>query len=484
MISKQTQELLLPPQIPHVETLVNSLMLNGFANDLSEMGTGKTYAAGAILKECNLPFIVICPKAVLVSWQRVLSTFNIKPIAIINYEKIIRGNTKYYKYVKTPTCKFITKGDKQIELKNDVGTFKKLPSNVIIVLDEVHKCKAMDSSTSELLLAATNQGFKRLKISGSAATSPLEMYAFGFSNGLHPHKDVNTFKRNFCTIYGAEWTGKFGQMTFDPESDKGRQGMLSIHNELFNTRKVASRMTKKGMGVYFPETKIMPVSLDMGVNSNKIDRVYNLMQRELDLLDERTENYSAHVFAIIMKARRHAELLKVPTFVEEIETGVAENHSVAAFFNFTESLEAVQSRLEKNKFLKGRISTVVGGQNVNQRQSSIDDFQADKNIVILCNIKAGGTGISLHDLNGNRPRLALVSPGFSAIELIQALSRVDRQGGKTKSLQRIIFAAKTIEEQACERLQYRIDNLTALNDGELLSGVRFAGNSYSYNFQS
>ena len=38
---------LLAPQIPHVQRLVDSLYSNGFAIDLSETGTGKSYAAAA-----------------------------------------------------------------------------------------------------------------------------------------------------------------------------------------------------------------------------------------------------------------------------------------------------------------------------------------------------------------------------------------------------------------------------------------------------
>ena len=127
---------------------------------------------------------------------------------------------------------------------------------------------------------------------------------------------------------------------------------------------------------------------------------------------------------------------------------------------------------------------MVGGQSTSERQREIDDFQSDKKTIILCNMKAGSTGISLHDMNGNRARVALVSPGFSAIELIQALSRVHRQGGKTKSRQRVVFCAGTIEESACSRLQYRIDNLAALNDGDLTADIQFYGNKYSYNFDN
>lgn len=472
MLSPKTENLLLPPQRPHAIRLLSSLYQNGFAIDMSDMGTGKTFSACAVLKETNLPFVILCPNSLKTNWERTTKSFGIKPYQILNYEKIIRGNTKFYKYKKVRNA--------QNQIIGEQGVFKNIPPNVVIVFEEAHKCKGLESSTAELLFAAKRGGFKRLKISGSMATNPLEMFAFGYSSGLHTNEDRNSFKRNFCQSYGCEYTGKFGQMTFDPESDLGRQGMLRIHNILFEETKVASRLTKAMMGDYFPQTKIVPECLDMGANSPKIQKVYDLMQREIDLLEKHCENYSQHVFAVIMKSRRQTELLKVPVFVEQIESAYNENNSVAVFVNFKETITAISDRLNRKKEFRGKVAYVIGGQDEDERQECIDGFQSDKYRVILCNMKAGGVGISLHDINGKHSRVSLHSPGFSAIELIQALGRVDRQGGKSKSYQRIIYAADTIEESACDRLQYRIDNLAALNDHDLLSGIRFYGQLDEY----
>jgi len=42
---------LLPPQVGHVQKLVDSLYKNNFAVDMSETGTGKTFAAAAVVRE-------------------------------------------------------------------------------------------------------------------------------------------------------------------------------------------------------------------------------------------------------------------------------------------------------------------------------------------------------------------------------------------------------------------------------------------------
>jgi hypothetical protein len=46
-----------------------------------------------------------------------------------------------------------------------------------------------------------------------------------------------------------------------------------------------------------------------------------------------------------------------------------------------------------------------------------------------------------------------------------------RVGGKTKALQKIIFVANTVEEEICEKVKMKIDNLSLINDGDLQSSI-------------
>jgi hypothetical protein len=74
-------------------------------------------------------------------------------------------------------------------------------------------------------------------------------------------------------------------------------------------------------------------------------------------------------------------------------------------------------------------------------------------------------GVSLHDLHGRYPRTALICPGWSATDLKQALGRVWRSGGKSTSIQRILYAAGTVEETVASRIEEKLRNLSLLNDG-------------------
>jgi superfamily II DNA or RNA helicase len=449
-------DLLLAPQREHAVNLLNSLYVNGVASDQSETGTGKTYVAAWIAKYLNSPVVIVCPKVVIPSWNKVLSYFGIKAHCLINYEKLIRGNTEHLSF----------KDGKDNSASDYIINF---PKNSLVILDEVHKCKSSTSKNSDFLIKLKMDGYKSLLLSATAATNPLEMKAFGFATTLH---NLTSY-RQFITDSGA-YVGRYGGFQIDLQSQKTVEAMSNIHDKLFNLYKVSSRMTRKMFDKIFPDNHVMAECFDMGTNTDKINRVYLQMESELAALEESSVNYSQHHFAIMTKARRMAELLKVPTMVEMIEDWYDEGISPVVFVNFTDTVEAIEKQLAKNRKFDGKIARIVGGQSDKVRQKDIELFQSDDKRIMIANLAAGNAGVSLHDLNGNFARGAIISPSYSAINLLQALGRIHRAEGKTKCIQKVMFAAGTIEEDACKRVQSKLNNLECLNDGDLTYSVRIA----------
>jgi superfamily II DNA or RNA helicase len=144
-----------------------------------------------------------------------------------------------------------------------------------------------------------------------------------------------------------------------------------------------------------------------------------------------------------------------------IEEGLEQGMSVVVFLNFTETIQAISQRLNVNCIFDGKTSD-------KKRQDAVDSFQADKERVILVNIASGGAGLSLHDIHGKYPRLSLISPSYSAVCMRQATGRIWRDSAKSKSLQKIVFVAGTVEEDVCRNVQSKLDNLDILNDGDLI----------------
>ena len=457
---------LLEPQVPHALTLLNSLYLNGIACDLSETGVGKTYCAAWIAKQFNAPLVVICPKSVIGTWEKVLGIFGVKAKVMTNFEKLMRGGTPHVSF-REP--KVDPKTGKTIEDKWRYQQVEvKLPAGALVIVDEAHRCKGTTSLNAGLLIALKRQGYKVLTLSATQATNPTEMRAFGYAANLH---DLYHWKM-WCLDHGAEDVGKWGTLSFDNENEQSQKKMSKCHDNLFDLQNVASRLTREMMGSLFPENHVVAEAYDLGENSPKIQKVYDEMEWELDALEEGTQGYSEHVFAVIMKARRRAEMLKIPLMQEMVEDLYDEGKSVVVFLNFTESIEALSDRLLKNKKLAGKIGYVYGEAKFKDRAQDIADFNADKKRILLCNLKSGGVSVSYHDLIGKHARAALISPSFSAVDMLQALGRIHRQGGLTKCYQRILYAAGCIEERACQKVQARLNNLSFLVDGDLTSGFK------------
>jgi hypothetical protein len=455
------------PQVPHGVKLLNSLFLNGIACDLSETGVGKTYVASWIAKQVNVPIVVICPKSVIHTWKKVLAIYGLKATILINYEKLMRGNTPYVQYRKETTYK-CPKTGKEKPLARYQLVQVNLPAGCLVIMDESHKCKGMNSLNAGLMISLKLQGYKVLTLSATQATNPMEMKAFGFMANLH---DLYSWKK-WCLDHGAEEVGKWGAMTFDSDAEEAQEKMKMCHENLFNLQEISSRLTRNDMGNLFPENYITAEAYDLGSNDPKIKAVYDKMEDEINRMDEQTENYSAHVFAEIMKARRKAEMLKVPLFQEMFEDLYDEGMSPVVFLNFTESIQALSERLVRQRKFKGKLGYVYGEQSIKQRIQDIEDFQSDKKRGMLCNLKAGGVAVSFHDLHGKFPRASLINPSFSAVDVLQALGRIHRQGGLTKCLQRLVYASGCIEEHACRRVQARLNNLSCLVDGDLSAGFQ------------
>jgi superfamily II DNA or RNA helicase len=434
-------------QVPIVSKLCASIIRNGAALDGSDTGAGKTYAAVGVARELNIGIAVVCPLAVISAWKTVITKhFGLQPVFILNYESIKTGKHK------------------------DIGVWKRVskistrenfhwtvPKNTLIIFDESHRLKGHSTQNSELGTQAKKQGYKILCCSATNAINPVELKAVGLILGLYKQGKWTEFLRN----HDCE-KGRFGW-----EFGGNKNVLKKLHYDLFLERGV--RIKREDIEG-FPDCDIIAEAYNIDNSSEKeLKQVYNEMEAELkklQVMSKNTKEYQMNALVVMLRARQKAELIKVPLFVEMAEEAIADGMSVAIFVNFSETVRALSKRLDS--------TCIVWGENKgDERDRSIADFQSDKRRVIIINIKAGGAGLSLHDLNGNYPRMALISPTPSAVDLRQALGRVWRDGGKTKALQKIIFVANTVEEEVCEKVKFKLQALDTINDGDVSMGTDF-----------
>ena len=426
---------LLKHQIGPVQQLVRSVRQFGSALDASDTGVGKTFQMLASARELGLSPLVICPKSVIPSWERAAKHLGVK-ITVINYEKVRTGNTEFGVWQTARTA-----GGKEFE------KFVWDSSVKMLIFDEVHRCKSTKSQNASLLIGAVTVKIPTICGSATSATNPLEMRALGYMLGLH---GLFNFYQ-WAQAHGChrnKWDGfEFGGNQSD---------IAKIHSSIFPEKGVRVRISEIPD---FPKSKV-GVMLVPVANAKKLDALYRQASEALERVREKAigDDKENHL-TLLLRARQTSELLKVPAIVELANDAIAEGRAVFIAVSFTETLTAIAEG-----FGDKVIALVHGQQTAIERENNIAAFQSNKAPVLVANIRAGGTGISLHDLHGT-PRTAIICPSYSAIDLLQALGRVSRMGSTSTSIQHIVYAAGTIEEGMASRVEEKLSNIRILNDG-------------------
>lgn len=496
---------LLEFQKSHVENLVGSLMLNSRVLDASDTGTGKTFCILAACKISDLVPFVITPKSVIANWYKVSEYMGCELYGIANYE--LMQNCKYldskkkkvtadfvkvqeliieesdsdsdsstgtmFKFKKSHKAKskhidfqkkfreralakamqgkkvededLVNSGSENEEenktskkrIKYDyIWDESKLPGNILFIFDEAHKCKNHKTNNGRLLYKLSKvPGVKIALLSATVVDKPEFFKLPGCVLGFY--EDIGS---------GKHWLQKVSKGFNNP--------MEAVHKLIYPD--YASRMRIVDLENEFPDNHIVAEKMDME-NAAEIEAQYLIIQEALQALKTKEEN-STCPLAIINYARQQIELLKVPVFVRLTNELVAQGKHVAIFVNFTDTLLSLGEHLGTKCF-------IYGDQKIEEREANIQSFAENKDKITICNIRAGGVGISLHDTDGKYPRVALISPTWSAQDLIQVLGRVHRANCKSPVEQKILFCNGTFEETIAAIIQSKVKNIGFLNDG-------------------
>lgn len=486
---------LLPYQPPVAGLCCAAIHKFGSAIDASDAGIGKTYTALAVAREMDLSPAIICPKTQKEAWRRVCKYFGITPYFIESWEA-----AKEKKFVHTQlvhglknvseTWEYKEKGDvnyrEELLYQYMLPKIKHRPisfrvtgrifeggytiftcvyvhqkktvvdiawtcagKKILLIFDEVHKAKGK-TQAAMLVIATVTQKIPFLGLSATIAADPMEMRALGYRLGLHKLVDF----KEWIISYGC-YQGDFRKW----ECADAKDAMLKIHRELFPMH--GGRVRIEDLGDAFPETQITADLYEIE-GADEQNRAYEKLMSEIAVLQEaRARNAQAAMLTLNLRYRQLSELLKVPLLVNLAEEGMENGLSVILFVNFMETLERLCEALKTDCVIHGQQKTE------SERQYAIDAFQRNASRIIVANMQAGGVGVSLHDLHGGHPRLSLIPPTYSATLLKQALGRPHRSGGKSASLQRLIYAKGTIEERVCESVAVKLAAISALNDGDL-----------------
>ncbi|QGR53985.1 ATP-dependent helicase [Moumouvirus maliensis] len=461
VLSNETDRRLLSYQKNHVVKLINILIKHWIAIDTSDTGIGKTYIAAAICRELGRRPIVICPKTLITNWITVLKFYGVKHYDVVNYETIKNGKTYNNSNLKSrKKSKYVEIEDKDPDDPLKAAFNWNIPKDGIIIFDEVHRCKDPQTENGKLLMSSKSLITQQIPVLLLSATICEEYHdmkiPFYLMNFIPNTRNFNHFTRTLQIKYPKYRVKKNNPDSGDGKITKENSQAMIIHEEI---KEFTSRIKIRDLGDKFPSNQWCAQEFFTD-ESKEISESYEEIGLILDKI-KNCEGKSDFHLSKIQKLKQQIELRKAPIFIEQAKIYLEEGNSVIIFINYLNTMDVLSKELE----IKCKIH---GKQNNEERQEFIDLFQSNKEKIIICQVGAGGTGLSLHDLNGGHPRVTLLSLPDSASNLIQALGRAPRAGAKTPVLQRIVIAANVeYEKHIMKIINKKLSNISAINDGDI-----------------
>lgn len=406
------------------------------AVDLSDVGVGKSFMGLAAALATGRRVGVLCPVVGIKGWRETFAIFGAEPHYIGSYEGITGGWRK----------DVVTFKDKRAYWKN--------PHEITLILDEAHKVKGDESQTTYAIGGAIYDNIPMIAASASMASSPVEMRIAGRITGLHQGgKDWN----RFLVENGAKWDELDERWTWDRRQIHILEKLNSV---LIPER--GCRVRKSDVGTDAGTTiMVLPLECKEGPGIEKRWRDLNEKVKEMERKRMSRAIVQGYYRKVRMSIWKDSEIALVPHVLQRVYDCLHEGKSVAVFFSFTESRELMA------KLMGGCDCGIYGGQSDKQRNNSINAFQRNEKHVILCNIVAAGSSVSLHDKTGERARETFIFPTDKSVAMKQAPGRVWRDGGMTHSYQWIPCIAGGFSEKMVVSTAKKISAMNALNDGQM-----------------
>jgi hypothetical protein len=425
--------------------------------DTSDTGVGKTICALVAAWNLGLTPIVICPKSVIGSWQKWAKRTGIL-IHVTNYEQVVRDNFPFCRRTDTTRPSYM-KFEWQL----------RQPEKCLVILDEAHRTKGMETLQGAILSSCKRAGVKALALSATLAETPLDLKNAAYCLGLHHWSNWSDWlhstgcrtikqkvqKKMFNRQTRQHWISKF---TIDKwVFNGGTKALDKLHKQIFPA--MGSRLTLKDMEGYFPANHIIPRSANIDAKIGKIHKAMKKELAELAAKERRDGKEEGSRLTILIRAQQKVELLKVPVAIEMARDFEADGNSVIFACQFTETIKA---------FKKALGGAEISGQ-INDKEAEIEKFHSGAEHFISVQSQSGGAGISLHDdEEGMRPRVSIILPIFDARQFKQLLGRAHRAEGKSTVRQYILLDENSdIDQKICKAIERKADNMAAFNGDDI-----------------
>ena len=419
----------------------------------TNVGIGKTPITFMLARRLNLPLFVVGPKVGKEIWEGAAEDQGVE-IFFESYGKLATNSSNKITHglLTRETIRTETPDTPSADTPEKKNMIKKGPvyrwvhyyptellqtiiqAGALFVFDEVHDARN-DNQTSQMVLAICQEVMfsgspSRVVLLSATPVGSAEQYLnianvlgyFGYGNRhVHPGMDMELVYRNGTTSE-AEYKANKKKYEIKGSSMEIQESRAKAVLDLV-IRPISSACPRE-------ESEWKHVITDTYYAINPLlhyKATTNLNDLEAVLKDKELGDGDVDVGKKKKAAAHTLETCKIPVVL-------------ASVMNILRSVEGSQIIIgaihtSTIMYLTGMIRAMGydvirydGKSTAADRRAGIAAFNAGEVRVFVMNVVAGGTGISLHDTEGGRPRFMFRFPNFRALESIQFAGRAYRSG--------------------------------------------------------
>lgn len=511
----QEQQEAIDKALPVLERGESILLIGG-------TGSGKTYVTGQLIERLQFKrnwqnILYITPKQVIYQTIHVLANvFKIdqSTLTVTSYDEL-KATTgemwteKEWEIEKIPIYledqhgnllgpKIDPKtGEQEVKIKKKLKKItwrEDIIKPDLVIIDECQNIKNWSSMQTKMMHACRRQ-FPEIQficMSATAGQNLAELRAVTCLLKIKVESYINYLVHDI-ERYELEYSIE-ERKYINPANYKGWADEIAGKTSIWDHNQAAmNRYCRKlGDNYVLIETAKMPVrcfirhtSVDFENQQEKdaYHQVFNKLVTGLAELDPRSSSYQINILVEMLRFRQATELIRAPRMAQAAFNAL--NHedrnkrkTPIIGVNFNDTCDLVQIRLLKLGVKEEEISVIRGGQSNQVRAKQIMNFQKGISKYMILNVKAGGVGLSLQHNESNRnrtfPRIVIVPPVWSGIDMVQFLGRAYRRDTISTTYQQIIWYKGTIEDKVSSIMKHKMKAISGMTSkGEAWSEAFF-----------
>ncbi|MDA8740893.1 DEAD/DEAH box helicase, partial [Rhodobacteraceae bacterium] len=435
---------------PHQADGVSFLISKKRAILADDMGLGKTRQAivAAEVVVPDGPVLVVCPASLKLNWRReIKAVYPDIAVEVVGFDKASDHSPRWIIINYDLLARYS-------ERLNGINWS-------CIILDEAHFIKNASKRTTHCLKLLGVQDAAKAPLvgpdyvfllTGTPMTNrPKDLFNLLRCVGHPSSRSFLSFAKRYCDAYRNDW----GWVT----SGASNLGELNLLMKEIMLRRMKDEVLD------LPPKIRSWVPVDISDSKSTLNAIRSFLNWYVDT-DPAKPN-DTEFLARLTKVRTALHKAKQKAAADRIKDVVHQGDKVVLFTCFSEGIE------RHKKQLGNKAVTITGSQTSEQRMQAVDAFQNNPDVrVCLCNIIAGGVGITL---------TAGTHVLFQDLDWVpanhaQAEDRCYRLGQISKVTVEYLYAAGTLDSYIAELLEAKINLIKAveaedLPDGSILKEV-------------